>query len=72
MVDSVLDVALQASIRNTTLHDGYFEDRYSEDIKKSKEMIVLDVGGTKFVVLKSIFSSWPTTRLCDEVLFYNA
>ena len=63
MVDCVLDVALRKSIRRTKKHDGYFEDEYSEIIKTSKEVIILDIGGTKFDVYKSMFASWPTSRL---------
>ena len=63
MVDQVLDVALRKSVRRSKIHDGYFEDEYSRLLKASKEIIVLDVGGTKFYVLKSTFAVWPTTRL---------
>ena len=45
------------------MHDGYFEDSCTGILKKSKEIIVLDVGGTKFYVSKSTFATWPTTRL---------
>ena len=63
MVDQVLDVALRKSVRRTKGHDGYFEDGYTKLLRTSKEIIVLDVGGTKFYVLKSTFATWPTTRL---------
>ena len=46
MVDQVLGIALRKSVRRTKNHDGYFEDAYSNILKKSKEIIVLDVGGT--------------------------
>ncbi len=63
MIDQVLDVALRKSVRRAKHHDGYFEDSCSRILKLSKEIIVLDVGGTKFYVLKSTFAIWPTTRL---------
>ena len=62
MVDLVLNVALTKSIRRKRVHDGYVEDHYTKQIKKSKEIIILDVGGTKFHVFESIFATWPTTR----------
>ena len=63
MVDRVKSVCFRKSVRRAKKHDGFFEDMYSDRIKKSKEVIILDVGGEKFHVLKSIFSPWPTTRL---------
>ena len=42
--------------------NDFLEDRYSKYIRKSTETIILDVGGTKFYVLKSTFATWPTTR----------
>ena len=62
MVDQVLDVALRKSVRRTKRHDGYFEDSFSKTLQKSKEIIIIDVGGTKFYVLKSTFATWPTSR----------
>ena len=63
MKETALDVALQATISESKVRDeDYLEDKYSEAIRKSTEIIVLDVGGTKFYVYKSIFSTWPTTR----------
>ena len=63
MVDQVLGIALRKSVRRTKHHDGYFEDSCTNILKKSKEIIVLDVGGTKFYVLKAMFATWPSTRL---------
>ena len=62
MVDQIAKIALRKSVRRSKVHDGYFEDEYTRFLKKSKEIIVLDVGGTKFHVLKSTFATWPTTR----------
>ena len=63
MKETILDVALLATIGESKVRDeDYLEDKYSEDIRKSTEIIILDVGGTRFYVLKSIFSTWPTTR----------
>ena len=53
MVDQVLGIALRKSVRRTKNHDGYFEDACTGILRKSKEIIVLDVGGTKYYVLKS-------------------
>ena len=44
-------------------HDVMLNDCFSEEIKQSKDIIVLNVGGTRFHVLKSNFSVWPSTRL---------
>ena len=38
-------------------------DNFSERISKIKDIIVFNVGGTRFEVLKSSFAYWPTTRL---------
>ena len=38
-------------------------DSFSEVLKKNDDIIVFNVGGTKFEVLKSNFAYWPTTRL---------
>ena len=62
MVDKIVDVALRKSVRRSKQYDGYFEDYYTANLRRSKEIIVLDVGGTKFYVLKSTFATWPTTR----------
>ena len=69
MVDQVLDVALRKSVRRTKIHDGYFEDQYTKILKLSKEIIILDVGGTRFNVLKSTFALWPTTRFDGSIFF---
>ena len=59
----ILDVALQKRLKEMKVKDeDYLVDRYTKHIKKSTEIIILDVGGTKFYVYKSIFSTWPTTR----------
>ena len=39
------------------------EDIFSDDLKKAKDIIILNVGGTRFEALKSNFAYWPTTRL---------
>lgn len=44
-------------------HDVQINDSYSDKIKKSRDIIVLNVGGTRFHVLKSNFGPWPATRL---------
>ena len=31
--------------------------------QNSQDIIVLDVGGRKFFVFKSVFSTWPNSRL---------
>ena len=59
MVDNVLSIALCESIKGSKKYDGYFEDEHSALIQHSKEIIILDVGGTKFYILKSIFAMWP-------------
>ena len=38
-------------------------DSFSEVLQKNDDIIVFNVGGTKFEVLKSNFAYWPTTRL---------
>lgn len=59
----VLDVALQEQLKEMKVKDeDYLVDKYTKHIKNSTEIIILDVGGTKFYVFKSIFSTWPTTR----------
>ena len=59
----MLDVALQKSLNESKVKDDdWLEDKYTKYIKKSTEIIILDVGGTKFYVFKSMFSTWPTTR----------
>ena len=59
----ILDVELQKSLQESKVKDDdWLEDRYTKHIRKSKEVIILDVGGTKFQVFKSMFSTWPTTR----------
>ena len=70
MVDQVLDAVLRKSVRRTKIHDGYFEDQYTKLLKLSKEVIILDVGGTQFHVLKSTFALWPTTRLHGSIFLY--
>ena len=39
------------------------EDSFSDDLKKTNDIIILNVGGTRFEALKSNFAYWPTTRL---------
>ena len=55
MVEEGIDVS---QLINETI-----EDEFSEEIKQKNEIIVLNVGGTKFKVLKSNFAYWPKTRL---------
>ena len=38
-------------------------DEETEKISKSEEIIALNVGGTRYEVLKKNFAYWPTTRL---------
>ena len=38
-------------------------------IKKSEEIVVLDVGGRKFYTLASMFSTWPDSRF-SNLIFY--
>ena len=38
-------------------------DRFSDGLSNNDDIIVFNVGGTKFEVLKSNFAYWPTTRL---------
>ena len=38
-------------------------DGFSEELKNTNEIIVFNLSGTKFEVLKSNFACWPTTRL---------
>ena len=49
-------------IKAVSSKDDFLEDKYSKYIRRSTETIILDVGGTKFHVLKSTFATWPTTR----------
>ena len=42
--------------------DDYLIDKHTDAIRKLTDVIILDVGGTKFYVNKSIFATWPTTR----------
>ena len=44
-------------------HGVLLNDCLSDEIRASKEVFILNVGGTKFHVLKSNFATWPTTRL---------
>ena len=39
------------------------QDSYSEFLQKDNDIIIFNVGGTKFEALKSNFANWPTTRL---------
>ena len=54
---------LDANLLTTEGHDVMLHDSFSEEIKQSKDIVVLNVGGTRFHVLKSNFSVWPATRL---------
>lgn len=50
----------------TSIEDVYIgerQDEFSEEIRKSREILIFNVGGTQFHVLKSNFASWPKTRL---------
>ena len=44
-------------------HDFLLHDNFSDIIKQSRDIIVLNVGGTRFHVMKSNFAAWPSTRL---------
>ena len=47
-----------------TLYQGVpLQDSYSELLQKAEDIIIFNVGGTKYEVLKSNFANWPTTRL---------
>ena len=51
-------------ITRATEHQNVpLEDSFSEGISKMNDILVLNVRGTKFEVLKSNFAYWPTTRL---------
>ena len=38
--------------------------------QNSQDIIVLDVGGRQFFVFKSIFSTWPNSRLSYILIIY--
>ena len=59
----VQDSILDASFLTSEGHDVPLHDTYSAEIKRSSEIIVFNVGGTRFHVLKSNFAIWPSTRL---------
>ena len=43
------------------------QDEDTEKISKSEDIIALNVGGTRYEVLKKNFAYWPTTRLSKLV-----
>ena len=43
------------------------QDAYTEHISNSEDIIALNVGGTRYEVLKKNFAYWPTTRLSKMV-----
>ena len=71
MVDKIVDVALRKSVRRSKQYDGYFEDYYTAILRRSKEIIVLDVGGTKFYVLK-IKAHFENQFENEKAVFKNA
>ena len=54
---------LDAALLTAEGHDVMLHDSFSDEIKQSKDIVVLNVGGTRFHVLKSNFAVWPATRL---------
>ena len=54
---------LDAALLTAEGQDVLLHDRFSDGIKQSKNIIVLNVGGTRFHVLESNFAVWPSTRL---------
>ena len=54
---------LDAGLLTAEGHDVMLHDSFSDEIKQSKDIVVLNVGGTRFHVLKSNFAVWPATRL---------
>ena len=54
---------LDANLLTADGHDVILHDCFSDEIKESKEIVILNVGGTRFHVMKSNFSVWPATRL---------
>jgi hypothetical protein len=76
MVDSILDVTNVKDV--TDFHDNTEEGEIDDDQSKNEksklkcfnlenkqppEIVVLDVGGRKFFVFASVFSTWPNSRL---------
>ena len=43
------------------------QDAFTERISKSDEVVVLNVGDTRYEVIKKNFAYWPTTRLSKLV-----
>ena len=43
------------------------QDAHTEHISNSDDIIALNVGGTRYEVLKKNFAYWPTTRLSQMV-----
>ena len=64
MADKQLDLELKSTISECKMkkEDDYLIDQHTDAIRKLTDVIILDVGGTKFYVNKSIFATWPTTR----------
>ena len=54
---------LDAGLLTAEGHDVMLHDSFSDEIKQSKDIVILNVGGTRFHVLKSNFAVWPATRL---------
>ena len=54
---------LEAAFLTADGHDVLLYDDFSDEIQQSREIICLNVGGTRFHVLKSNFATWPSTRL---------
>ena len=47
-------------------YDPLVSKTISEPDQISTKIVVLDVGGRKFDVLCSTFSTWPNTRYCSD------
>lgn len=49
-------------------HDNIpIQDNLTDEIQRCEDIIVLNVGGTRYEILKSNFAFWPTTRLSQLV-----
>ena len=56
---------MNIEIMETNVNADSTENKNSqgECYQNSQDIIVLDVGGRQFFVFKSIFSTWPNSRL---------
>ena len=48
------------------------QDAFTERISKSDDVMVLNVGGTRYEVMKKNFAYWPSTRLSKLVRATNS